>query len=146
MVYGPGLQSLQKDKINTSSKNFAVLISSPKEMPPTRLPLYVDVRDLAKAHVLALERPQSIGKRLPVCAGNVFWDQAVELLRKERPQLASRLPPQPKESEQACKGPLATLDVSAAKEALGLASYHSSRDTILDSVDDLLAREQRDWS
>ncbi len=101
----------------------------------------VDVRDVARAHVLALKLPPSEAlKRFVVSASTFTWKDAIELLGEKRPELKERLPViTGKESPVA---PCATLDTSKTESVLGMKDYIKWEDTVLDTVDDLLRVEK----
>jgi len=104
-------------------------------------PLNVDVRDVARAHVLALKVPPSDEvKRFVISSSRFTWVEAVEFLAQTRPELKGRLPiitgnEPPVEL-------FATLDTSTTEAVLGLKDYIKWQDTILDTVDDLLRVEK----
>lgn len=119
-------------------------------LPPVP-PLSVDIRDCARAHVLALSAPPSseVGrKRLLLCAPSFTWAQAVEHLRKARPELGERLL---EESEIAetygafPAGGIARVDCARTKEVLGLGELIPWQKMLEDCVDDLLEVE-KGWS
>ncbi|OAK99252.1 NAD(P)-binding protein [Phaeosphaeriaceae sp. SRC1lsM3a] len=56
------------------------------------LPLYVDVRDLATAHLRAMVAPEAANKRFNVCAGDIRSQEIADILRKEVPGSAGRVP------------------------------------------------------
>lgn len=104
----------------------------------------VDVRDVAKAHVLALSAPleKEVGrKRIIVTSGIIPWADAVEHLRATRPELAGRLP----DTSKVIKRPVGKVDVSKAATILGLTEYIDWKKTVDDTVDSLLAVE-REWA
>jgi len=110
--------------------------------PAVRVPpLNVDVRDVARAHVLALKVPPSDEpKRFILSTSTFTWTEAIELIVKARPELKGRLPlvtgnerPVP---------PFATIDTSATENVLGLRNYVKWQDTVLDTIDDLLRVEK----
>jgi nucleoside-diphosphate-sugar epimerase len=105
-------------------------------------PLHVDVRDVARAHVLALKVPPSADepKRFIVSSSRFTWKEAIEFIAQARPELKGRLPfitgkepPVP---------PFAILDTSATANILGLRNYVKWQDTVLDTIDDLLRVER----
>ncbi|KAK7039247.1 Glycine-rich RNA-binding protein 2, mitochondrial [Paramarasmius palmivorus] len=103
-----------------------------------------DVRDIAKAHVLALRAPRPSNgqdKRFFV-NGKIFtWEEVVRIIRKERPELSARLP-----SEGAvCPVPQtkAPTDDSFVKEVLGLTEFVPWRKTVLDTIDAIDAIEEK---
>ena len=57
-------------------------------------PLHVDVRDVARAHVLALKAPPSADepKRFIVSSSRFTWKEAIEFIAQARPELKERLP------------------------------------------------------
>jgi len=70
-MFGPPEQAVSSTtSLNTSSNMIYELISGKnKELPPQGLLLFVDVRDVAKAHVLALKNDSVIGKRVLLSGG-----------------------------------------------------------------------------
>ena len=73
---GPSIQACSKaEDLNTSSATIYNLINSPKTLPDDRLPLCCDVRDVAKAHVLAIDAKGVTNKRVLLWSGEAFvWD------------------------------------------------------------------------
>jgi len=107
------------------------------------MPLTVDVRDVAKAHVLALTAPPTsqVGRKRLLVAGEGFlWKDAVDHLRAVRPELRERLP----DPSEAKKLEASIMDVSRTREVLGLDKYIDWRKTVEDSVDSFLCIE-RGW-
>ena len=106
-------------------------------------PMNVDVRDVAKAHVLALKlgpSPQETPKRFILSTSTFTWQEAAKLLAEKRPELKDRLPVIT--GNEPPLGPLATLDTSKTESVLGMRDYVKWEDTILDTVDDLLRVER----
>lgn len=79
MVFGPPLQSVNSPtQLNTSSLAIYQLISGTmKTIQPREegLPLFVDVRDVAAAHILALKNDNVIGKRVFLSGGPFLYYQ-----------------------------------------------------------------------
>jgi len=104
-------------------------------------PLSVDVRDVARAHVLALKVPPSDKVKRFIISSSMFtWVEAVEFLAQARPELKGRLP-----TITGNEPPVklfATLDTSTTESVLGLKDYIKWQDTILDTVDDLVRVEK----
>lgn len=94
----------------------------------------VDVRDVAQAHVAALSAPPIPGrnKRFIICAGTFKWKAVADLIRRERPELANRLP---KEDVVPPRQTDAPLDTSFAAEVLGLKEYIPRDVTLLAGID-----------
>ncbi|KAJ7101328.1 hypothetical protein B0H15DRAFT_796153 [Mycena belliarum] len=114
---------------------------------PTFLP-YVDVRDLARAHICALSSPPTaeVGRKRMVFSSPHGWqvDQLVAYIAEQRPELKSRLitAPLPEPSPLvACP-----LDFGRLEKVLGMKAtdFHSIEATTLDSIDNL-AKLQDQW-
>ena len=109
---------------------------------------YIDVRDLARAHVSALKSPPeaAIGrKRLLIASPHgLNYKRAVEFIAEKRPELKDRLV----DANKAPVFPLDTmpLDLDRVEAVTGVKvdSYISWQDTILDTVDELIKLE-KDW-
>ena len=103
--------------------------------------LSVDVRDVARAHVLALKLPPSEASKRFILSTNTFtWKDAVELLTKKRPELKERLPVIT--GKEPPVGTIATLDTSKTVSVLGMKNFVKWQDTVLDTVDDELRVEK----
>jgi nucleoside-diphosphate-sugar epimerase len=69
MIYGPPIHSpASLSELNESNAQLWKFISAGKDadVPEAHTPLYVDVRDIALAHVLALENPKAENERYTV--------------------------------------------------------------------------------
>jgi len=81
MTMGPMLQQT----LNFSSNHVARYLMGTKRTYPNAVAAYVDVRDVARAHVLAYERPDARGRYL--CIGTVLHRaQLIAVLRELFPQ------------------------------------------------------------
>lgn len=118
-------------------------VLSSNKLPALQLetpPQMIDVRDVAKAHILALTSPLTsaspgIGrKRILVGGPNWFWKDAVELLSETRPQYREKL----SDASDAVRTDVATIDNSRAKEVLGLTEFVDWKDTVQDTADALM--------
>ena len=104
-------------------------------------PLNVDVRDVARAHVLALQVPPSDEPKRFILSSSTFtWKEAVEFIARARPELKARLPVVT--GNERPVPPFAALDTSATENILGLKNYVKWQDTVLDTIDDLLRVEK----
>jgi len=108
---------------------------------------YIDVRDTARLHVLALTATNpnpSRKKRFPLVSPHPFnWDDVVALIAKERPELKSRLRPKP--------APVYTKattiphsDYQRIEEVFGVTvgEFQSVESTVLDTIDSLMKLEE----
>jgi len=69
MIYGPPIHSLRSlALLNQSNSQLWKIISSGKNssVPGAHMPLYVDVRDIAIAHVLSMQNPRAANQRYVV--------------------------------------------------------------------------------
>jgi len=111
--------------------------------PAVRAPPFnVDVRDVARAHVLALKVPPSAyePKRFIISSSRFTWKEAIDFLAQARPELKGRLPVIT--GKEPAVPPFAILDTSATEKILGLKNYIKWEDTVLDTIDDLLRVEK----
>ena len=105
------------------------------------------MRDVARAHVLALKLPKLAAgadvreKRFIVAGpGAILWADAVKTLLAERPALKDRLPTL--ENAPPLPGPLSTVDTTRAREVLGVKEYVGQDETLLETVDALVEIEK----
>ena len=105
-------------------------------------PLHVDVRDVARAHVLALKVPPSVDepKRFILSSSRFTWREAIEFIAQSRPELKGRLPVIT--GKEPALGPYAVLDTSATERILGIKAYVKWQQTVLDTIDDLVRVEK----
>ena len=111
--------------------------------PPTTPPWVVDVRDVAKAHVLALDLPpMEVGtKRFLINSGNFTWEEGVEHLKESHPEVVKG----PLKGNKDLPGPASQLDTSRAKKILGLKEFIEPTKMVDDIVDDLI-HLQKVWA
>ncbi|ORY14252.1 hypothetical protein BCR34DRAFT_623385 [Clohesyomyces aquaticus] len=89
MVFGPIVHHLESlDSMNTSNQR---LVSAAQgkfkdEIPPTGVHLWVDVRDVAEAHVAAFEKPDAANKRFFTTAGYFSNKEICQIMKKKFPQ------------------------------------------------------------
>ncbi|KAE8388976.1 hypothetical protein BDV23DRAFT_184828 [Aspergillus alliaceus] len=121
MVYGPafpGSASL-KHLGQSMSDIYALMDVSLTEVPPTMLPAYVDVRDVARAHILAFETDQP--QRFLISAGD--FDK--QKIRKLKSRVPVGNPGKPSVGEHY------EVDCSRARSVLGI-EFRSFNETFLD--------------
>lgn len=141
MIYGPVKYPVKSlDSVNTSNQLLADIISGKHKggLPPTGLPLWVDVRDVALAHVRAIEIEGAAGKRFFATAGHYSNVDLYRALWGNFPELRDRLP------DEAGKGgdPNPAFnsfgyDTAQATTTLGL-EWTPYEKTIIDSAKSLL--------
>ena len=95
IVLGPIIHYLNNlDALNTSNQRVRDIMTgkAKDEIPSTGVFLWTDVRDLALAHVKAMELPEAGSKRFFVTAGYYNNREIADILRDTYPNRASKLP------------------------------------------------------
>ncbi|KAJ4479309.1 hypothetical protein J3R30DRAFT_3477471 [Lentinula aciculospora] len=140
-IFGPQLGSLTSSPSSLGTNGFVKMLFAP-EYPPIPIGHMIDVRDAARAHILALSVPPVTGrdKRFIISNGTFKWKDVAELIRSKKPELASRLP-----KETSVPGPQtsAPMDTTFAKEVLGMKIYIPQQETFLATVDVVLEWEKK---
>ncbi len=149
IVYGPfGSGQVYHSPASGTNRYIYGLISGPSDRfvsgydtASRAPPLNVDVRDVARAHTLALKVPPSDEpKRFILSSSRFTWKEAIEFIAQARPELKGRLPVIT--GKEPPVPPFAILDTSATENVLGLKNYIKWEDTVLDTIDDLLRVEK----
>ncbi|MCJ1357744.1 MAG: methylglyoxal reductase (NADPH-dependent) gre2 [Icmadophila ericetorum] len=141
-VFGPIVHYLNSlSALNTSNQRIRdIMTGAMKEkLGPTGMYLWVDVRDLALAHVKAVEVEEAAGKRFFLTAGKFANVEVVEIIKDAFPDLADKLPNGEalKEGEMP-KEEMFSYDNSRSKEVLGV-TYRSLKECVVDTVKSLQA-------
>ncbi|KAE8553905.1 hypothetical protein EYB25_002443 [Talaromyces marneffei] len=140
MVYGPIIHRIKDlDALNTSNERIRdIAFGKTKDgLPYTGIFMWVDVRDLAVAHVLAIEKPEAAGQRFLVSPGQYSNKEIAECIREAFPELRDGLP-----TGDALKGgdfpPTGWYgwDNTKSKEVLGV-TYRPLKECIVDAVNSL---------
>lgn len=139
-VFGPVIHKIKDvESINTSVALLFDYFSNPSSpiRPPAPTQAYVDVRDVAKAHIAALLKPEASGKRF-VTAANVYtWQQVVDILNERYPERKSK-------SDRGGEGTgvyevSCPSDNSRSKKVLGITEYIGLKESVIDTVESLKA-------
>lgn len=129
MTFGPVVHPVSSiDNINESN---AMLwqVASGANLPVARVPFWIDVRDLAAAHVGALLTREVSGKRYTPSAPETFsYAKAAAIIAAEFPDFKDRV----SRDEQSIDESYG-LDGETASQELGV-SYHTFRETVHDFV------------
>lgn len=105
-------------------------------------PWFVDVRDIAKAHALALELPPAAleQKRFLINAGIYTWKEAAAHLNVVRPGIKTL----PIEELPGLPATPTALDVSRSVNILGM-EYIKPEKTVIDAADSII-EVQKSWA
>jgi nucleoside-diphosphate-sugar epimerase len=84
MVFGPVVHPVASIKeLNESNYQLWKVAAGEDPLPEARVPVWIDVRDLAKAHVEGLLRPEVGGRRYVLCAKDKFsYEKAAKILHE----------------------------------------------------------------
>jgi nucleoside-diphosphate-sugar epimerase len=115
-------------------------VASGKDLPVARVPFWVDVRDLATAHVEALVRPEAGGKRFTVSSPEKFTYGLVgEIVAEEFPWGKERVAT----GEKQVIDDSYDLDGERAAKELGI-KYTPFQETVRDFIKQAIALEQQE--
>ncbi|KAL7623541.1 hypothetical protein AAE478_007224 [Parahypoxylon ruwenzoriense] len=148
-VFGPLFDSSQIAKPEDLNQSTIMIynallrpdLKSSDPVPPTFLHLYVDVRDCARAHMLAATVPEAAGKRWFTVGGKITNQGIANYLREALPEKRDVIPIG--ESSNT-KMPEGWFDASApeVEQVLGL-KYRPAAETIKDLGPQLVEIEKR---
>lgn len=139
MVFGPVVHYLNSlSSLNTSNERIRDFIQgkSKDAIPETTVPIWVDVRDLAVAHVNAMEFPEAAGKRFFATAGYFTNREIVEVVRKNFPEYADALPKEDVQGGGFPEAGWAKLDNSRIQSVLKI-KFRSLEESMVDLVKSL---------
>lgn len=140
LVLGPVVHYLNTlSALNTSNQRIRNLFTGQNkdEVPDNGgVYLWVDVRDIALAHVQAIEIPEAAGKRFFVTAGHFSNKEIADIIRKNFPEFEKNLPAKDKTGGEYPEGGLYKFDNSQSVDVLGV-KYKSLEESIVDTVKSL---------
>ncbi|KAJ8507196.1 hypothetical protein ONZ45_g10404 [Pleurotus djamor] len=153
-VFGPVIhEAATREHLNSSSAAILRILLTPSDAP-TALPpdvlkstgsCWVDVRDLAEAHVRALEIPEAGSERVIISAGPYVWQDWLDAANTLTPPLS--LPSELKVTSGvpgSGAGAIHKIVFNNAKAAklFGL-KYHTMQETVREVLEDI---PRRGWS
>ncbi|KAH8426572.1 SDR family oxidoreductase [Aspergillus melleus] len=140
MVYGPVEHHVASmDRLNESAADvYRFMNGSTAEIPPTGFPTWVDVRDVAEAHLRAFASEAAANQRFFTTAGKFAYEQMCDVLRTRVPGVSAEKVPAAKEAQ------LGGYAVSneKAKTVLGM-EFRSLEESIKDTAESLLKLEAK---
>lgn len=145
LVFGPQpTDHFDPEKINTSSGiiNNILKSKSPKDEVTSLNALAVDVRDVAKAHLVAFEKDEAKEKRLFLTSGLFTQQTILNVLHKEFPKQTENVPVGEPGSEEKEIAKAAKRNNDKTRALLGF-ELISVEQTIADSARQLLQVEGR---
>ncbi|POR35614.1 Putative uncharacterized oxidoreductase [Tolypocladium paradoxum] len=151
IVIGPMLHPVPGPHSVNETNKFAIysfLDGTHRAIEPVLFPFYhfVDVRDVAKAHVLAMTAPGASNKRILLVSGLITPQLVANTIRKHLPELRDRVA-EGNPAQIYPKGVNPTdWDVSRSHEIFGKDwTYRSLEESVVDTVRDILRYEDQ-WS
>jgi nucleoside-diphosphate-sugar epimerase len=126
------------DGLNTSNERTRNFLQGKckEQIPETGTYIWIDVRDLALAHVRAIEVPEAAGKRFFATAGEFCNKQICEIIRAHFPEYHSVLPGVDVKGGDFPEGGLYGYDNSRTANVLGI-KFRSLEESIVDLVKSL---------
>lgn len=140
-VFGP--QQFDEDvksTLNTSAEivNLILHLKTVESLPKEHF-YFVDVRDVADAHLVAFENPKAENKRLLLMSGKFDTKSILDILYKEFPKFAKTLPSP--ESIESCIDDVCLLNNDKTRDILGF-NLKNLEETIFDSVEQILSAQK----
>lgn len=145
MVFGPIVNDQTLATLNTSNQRVNGYLSGQlKEVQPSGVHLWIDVRDLALAHVLAVTVPGAGGHRFFTLADGTYSNQEIcDFLRKNFPEIRDRVPEgKPGNGLGLKPGEYFVGDNSKSKKILGI-TYRGLEESIVDTAKSILELEKK---
>ncbi|KAB5540305.1 hypothetical protein GE09DRAFT_970292 [Coniochaeta sp. 2T2.1] len=139
-VFGPVLHGVTSfDALNTSNQFLAsfILPGYRDKFPFAGLYIWTDVRDLALAHVFAVEREEAARKRFLFVTGHFSYKQIYEAIGKNLPEFEKTL----EEGAKSEKGDYQSdeyykVDHTRAKEVLGV-EFTKFEKSVVDTIESI---------
>ncbi len=137
MTFGPAAHPVQNVQGLNESNAMLWQVTSGQPLPVARVPFWIDVRDLAEAHVEALLRPEAGNKRYTIAAPEKFsYSLAAKIILEEFEWARGNV----SEEEQIIDDSHGLYGETVERE-LGV-KYRSFRETVVDLVGQLYRMEQ----
>lgn len=137
-VFGPqAFDENAKGDLNTSAEILkTVLTLKQNDQVPDSKGAFIDVRDVAAAHIVAFEKAEAVNQRLFLTEGRFTAQDILDILHDKLPEYAAKLP---KGSPGSGKSqPFAVLDNKKTKGILGF-KFNSLENIVVDTVKQHLA-------
>lgn len=135
MTFGPIVHPIDSlDKLNESNAMLWKIAKGESPLPVARVPFWVDVRDVAAAHVEAVVREDTAMKRYTPSSPERFtYGSAAAVMREEFPELKEKVSKDEQKADESYG-----LDGETAARELGY-TYHPFRETVQDLIKQTLA-------
>lgn len=133
MVFGPIHHPVADiEHLNESNSTLFSVAAGVDPLPGARVPGWIDVRDLAEAHVQALLRPEASGKRFIPAAPEPFSYEYAADIMKEEFEWARKIVTSNYKSGEKPSWPYG-IDGGKVSRELGV-KYRSFKETVIDTT------------
>lgn len=142
MTFGPIAHPVTSpEQLNESNAKLWQVASGSQTLPEARVPVWIDVRDLAKAHVECLLRPSAGMQRYTPASPEKFsYELVATILRKQYAGAQKQVIA----IDDAVAPEGYDLDWQTVSKDLGV-DFHSFRDSVVDLFDGLGTQGMRPW-
>lgn len=146
-VLGPQLKiDLSNGKLNLSSELINSIVHAREESQlPTlssRLGYFIDVRDVAKAELLAFQKDECIGKRLSLTSGTFSIQRILNVIHKDFPELNGKVPVGAPDLVEESADDIFDFSNEETKKALGF-EFIDFKTSVDDSTRQILDAERK---
>lgn len=141
MTFGPIVHPVSKvSDLNESNAMLWKIASGASPLPVTRVPFWIDVRDLAEAHVAALLEPEAGNKRYtPASPEHFSYAMAAAIMLEEFEWAKGKISQEKQEKQEIDES--YGLDGEAVTRELGV-KYRSFKETVVDLVEQVWEMEK----
>eukprot|EP01112_Ceratiomyxa_fruticulosa_P021545 TRINITY_DN7616_c0_g1_i2.p1 TRINITY_DN7616_c0_g1~~TRINITY_DN7616_c0_g1_i2.p1 ORF type:complete len:140 (-),score=29.41 TRINITY_DN7616_c0_g1_i2:40-459(-) len=137
MIFGPIEHNASLANLNESTKALWDIVTAPSDVVPnTDVPAFVDVRDVAEAHVKAVENDKAHGRYL-LSSSSYTWQEVIDIVRKNFPE--HKIAPLGKPGQY---HPTFKLDHTKAQTELGI-HFTPLEKTVTDTFTQLFALQSK---
>ncbi|CCD25475.1 SDR family oxidoreductase NDAI_0F01560 [Naumovozyma dairenensis CBS 421] len=138
-VYTLGPQAFSDKKFASTSAYIEQIISSTEDNITPKIAFwFVDVRDVAKAHILAFQNDNLVGKRLLLAADTFSYQDVLNIANEDFKELNGKIPiGEPEKADALTKENKGLLDNHKTKELLGF-EFIGLRQCVDDSIKQIL--------
>ncbi|OQE31928.1 hypothetical protein PENSTE_c001G07950 [Penicillium steckii] len=137
LIFGPLILPVSSEEsVNTSNQLLDELVRGQHtdKVPDAPVPAWVDIRDVALAHVRAIQFEAARDHRFILVNDIYTMDEVVEIMRRQFPILRGRLP----EPQETPRAPI-QFESSKSQKILGI-KYHSLEDCVVTTTKSLMKK------
>ncbi|EGW32862.1 uncharacterized protein SPAPADRAFT_60202 [Spathaspora passalidarum NRRL Y-27907] len=135
-VFGPQAYAIKdKTTLNTSNEVINKVVKLTKnDVLPAEGHVFVDVRDVARAHLVAFEKDEAVSKRLLLVSGSYTLDTIANIINKKFPQTTVPKGDESRNPETSKR--IHKFDNSRTQKILGF-EFKPLEESIIDTVDQI---------